>query len=156
MPRGVFNPIRVASPCPVSWGSMHGDDRVRFCRTCRLHVYNLSEMTWAEVQARLRAIEGRTCVTFYQRPDGTMLTRDCPLTRVERVRRWAGRSIVAMACLLGFGTIFATLFGDNIRQLFGASTGGALAGNTNNNHVAPSQDPVRRPLRDFGKDLDSY
>jgi hypothetical protein len=154
MERALFKSARVASACPVSWGSMYGDERVRFCSRCRLHVYNLSEMTWAEVQERLTRIEGRTCVTFYQRRDGTMLTRDCPLTRRERLRRWVGRSVIALACTVGLGIFVATLFGDNLRQLFGQSTTGVLYDRLD---APPSQplDARRQRLR-FSRSLDSY
>jgi hypothetical protein len=57
---------------------MAGNDRVRFCGECRLNVYNLSAMTRPEAEALLRAKEGRLCVRFYVRRDGTALTQDCP------------------------------------------------------------------------------
>ena len=44
-PSDVLGRMRVASPCGVSWDSMDGDGRVRFCRLCSLNVYDLSEMT---------------------------------------------------------------------------------------------------------------
>src|SRR4029077_18630101 len=53
--------------------------RARFCEQCRLNVYNLSEMSAAEAAALVREKEGRLCVRYYARPDGTMLTRDCPV-----------------------------------------------------------------------------
>jgi hypothetical protein len=34
--------VRVASPCTADWDATHGDDRVRYCGQCNLHVYNLS------------------------------------------------------------------------------------------------------------------
>ena len=37
--------IDIPDPCPVDWNDMRGDERVRFCRHCALHVYNLSAMT---------------------------------------------------------------------------------------------------------------
>jgi hypothetical protein len=30
--------LHIAKPCPVSWADMKGDDRVRFCSHCSLHV----------------------------------------------------------------------------------------------------------------------
>jgi hypothetical protein len=58
---------------------MQGDDRVRFCGSCRLHVYNLSAMSRTEAQELVAATEGRRCVRFYIRKDGTVLTSDCPV-----------------------------------------------------------------------------
>jgi hypothetical protein len=71
--------VRVASPCEASWDAMEGDGRVRFCRACRLYVYNLSGMTRPQAEALVQSAEGRLCVRFYRRADGTVLTRDCPV-----------------------------------------------------------------------------
>ena len=40
--------LRIASPCPVAWESMTGDERVRHCRECGLNVYDISRLTRAE------------------------------------------------------------------------------------------------------------
>jgi hypothetical protein len=58
---------------------MDGDARVRFCRECNRNVYNLSAMTEREAQRVVAEREGRLCVRFYQRSDGTVLTSDCPV-----------------------------------------------------------------------------
>src|SRR5438105_4127775 len=71
--------VRVATPCRASWNAMDGDERVRFCPSCRFNVYNLSEMSRAEAAKLVTETEGRLCVRFYRRADGTMLTRDCPV-----------------------------------------------------------------------------
>ena len=71
--------LRVASPCRAPWENMDGDDRVRFCRECNRNVYNLSAMTEPEARRVVAEREGRLCVRFYQRTDGTVLTSDCPV-----------------------------------------------------------------------------
>jgi hypothetical protein len=58
---------------------MVGDDRVRFCGLCKLTVYNISEMPAAEAEDLIRNAEGRMCIRMYQRRDGTVLTRNCPV-----------------------------------------------------------------------------
>src|SRR5262245_18296403 len=73
----VLDNIRVASPCNAEWETMIGDDRVRHCGACDKQVYNLSEMTRDEAQALIVAREGRLCIRYYQRKDGTILTADC-------------------------------------------------------------------------------
>lgn len=96
--------VKVASPCAASWAEMRGDDRVRFCESCKLHVYNFAEMTRAEAEALIIEKEGNLCVRLYQRPDGTMITKDCPvgLRAVrERFARVMGRIAAAFAILLG-------------------------------------------------------
>jgi hypothetical protein len=92
--------IRVASPCSASWEAMRGDERVRFCGACQKSVYNLSGMTRAEAERLVRETEGRLCVRFYRRRDGTVLTSDCPVGR-GRARRWLAMHIGGLAALLG-------------------------------------------------------
>lgn len=58
---------------------MSGDDRVRFCGVCRLNVYNLSGMTRRDATELVQLVEGRLCVRFFRRKDGTLLTSDCPV-----------------------------------------------------------------------------
>jgi hypothetical protein len=85
--------VRVASPCPADWDSMIGDERVRFCGQCELNVYNLSAMTKAQAENLIVRTEGRLCVRFYRRKDGSVLTQDCPVglralrQRMSRIRR---------------------------------------------------------------------
>lgn len=88
---GLLSRMRVASPCPASWEAMEGDARVRFCRQCDLHVYNLSELTTAEAESLVTRTEGRLCARLYRRADGTVLTKDCP-TGLRAARRRAGRA----------------------------------------------------------------
>lgn len=80
--------VHIAAPCPADWDKMVGDERVRFCGSCRLNVYNLSDMTRAEAESLVRAAEGdenaHVCVRFYRRADGTMLTQDCPAGLLQK------------------------------------------------------------------------
>jgi hypothetical protein len=88
--------IRVASPCAADWNRMAGDDRARFCASCRKNVYNLSAMTREEAERLILEKEGRLCVRYFRRADGTILTRDCPvgLARLRR-RLWAAWGVAA-------------------------------------------------------------
>jgi len=74
-----LNNIKIASPCPADWNTMMGDGRKRYCGDCKLNVYNLSGMTRAEAENLLLNSEGRLCVRFYRRADGSVLTKDCPV-----------------------------------------------------------------------------
>jgi hypothetical protein len=102
--------VRVAAPCPADWGKMVGDERVRFCGSCERNVYNLSGMTRREAEALVTSTEGRLCVRFFRRADGTILTRNCPvgLSAVKRrVARVAGSVLSAVvAFLAGLGLNF--------------------------------------------------
>lgn len=101
--------IAVASPCKAPWEQMAGDERVRFCGQCRQHVYNLSEMTREEAETLVLEREGRLCVRFYQRFDGTLITRDCPVGVRAFRRAFAligtaiGGVLLAMVGLLAIG-----------------------------------------------------
>jgi hypothetical protein len=88
---------------------MSGDDRARFCADCKLHVYNLSAMSREEALDLISRTEGRLCIRLYRRPDGTVLTRDCPVgLRAVRLRtaRAARRVAAAIALLLTGGLVF--------------------------------------------------
>lgn len=98
----LLDDIRVASPCNVDWNAMHGDDQTRFCGQCEKNVYNLSAMTRAEASQLVKEKEGRMCVRFFQRPDGTMLTADCPVGVQKVVRRRRGRLASMLASMAGF------------------------------------------------------
>jgi len=101
--------VQIASPCHVAWDDMAGDDRRRFCRQCKLHVYDLSDMPRAEAQAFVNQAEGRTCIRLFRRDDGTLLTRDCPVglraLRQRLVRAVA--SLVGLVLALVTGTLLA-------------------------------------------------
>ena len=78
--------LRLGFACKERWEDMVGDDRVRACAGCNRDVFNLSAMTRAEAEALLAARGVTPCVRFYRRPDGTVMTSDCP-TGVPRARR---------------------------------------------------------------------
>ena len=99
--------IRVASPCPANWNEMSGDERKRFCGECKLHVYNLSGMTRYDAENLLRLSEGRLCVRYYQRQDGTILTKDCPVGWAKVKQRVGIFAAAAFSLILSlFGAIF--------------------------------------------------
>jgi hypothetical protein len=104
--------LKIASPCPASWADMHGDARVRFCEQCKLRVYNISEMTHEDAERLLLEREGRLCVRYYQRADGTVLTRDCPVG-MERLRKATARLLRRSGAVLAmaFGGLAAISFG---------------------------------------------
>jgi hypothetical protein len=91
---------------------MFGNDRVRFCGECKLNVYNLSGMTRTEAESLIINTEGRLCVRFYRRRDGSILTQDCPVGW-EKVKHRARLFTTAAASLLMSlltGVFFVQLF----------------------------------------------
>lgn len=94
--------VKVAAPCRADWNKMVGDERMRYCDRCSLHVYNLSGMTRREAEALVTSAEGRLCVRFYRRPDGTILTRNCPVGLSALRRRAAHAATATLTAVLGF------------------------------------------------------
>ncbi len=94
--------LEVASPCTVAWDEMTGSDRVRFCSRCHLNVYNLSEMAEGEAEELVHRTEGRLCVRFYRRADGTVMGREC---WVGWRRHWIPRLVTVAGLLLGGASI---------------------------------------------------
>ncbi len=83
-----LNRITIANPCPASWKRMKGDEQVRHCDQCDLNVYNLSEMSASEATDLIQRKEGRLCVRFYRRMDGTVITSDCSGGLRWRIWKW--------------------------------------------------------------------
>ncbi len=96
--------IRIASPCHANWGEMTGDERTRFCASCQKSVYNLSAMTTRQAADLIREKEGRLCVRYYLRRDGTILTQDCPvgLAAVRKQLLKIAAAFVGILALAGF------------------------------------------------------
>jgi hypothetical protein len=126
MNRGIIplDQIRVASPCRTSWDRMAGDGRVRYCGQCEKNVYNLSGMTRHEAEDLIARNEGRLCVRFFRRADGTVLTQDCPVGRHQAVQRWvllfgglASGFLIAALSLLTAGAFVLPRLRDDGRPL---------------------------------------
>jgi len=85
---------------------MEGDERVRFCSQCKLNVFNLSSMSRREAEALVRSKEGRLCIRFYRRSDGTILTDNCPVG-LRAARRRVALLLAGAATLFTSWSIFA-------------------------------------------------
>lgn len=104
--------IEIASPCPVNWDGMVGNDRTRYCSGCKKNVYNISEMSRKEAEALIGENEGEICVRLFRKADGTVLNNNCPvgLRRLQlSMQDMRGRAFgLASAFLaLAFATIGA-------------------------------------------------
>jgi len=76
----------IPAPCDADWDSMIGNDRVRFCEHCNLHVTNLSSLTRPEAMRLVARSEGRLCVRFLKGADG-VLTKQLPQSLHQISRR---------------------------------------------------------------------
>ena len=99
--------VRVATPCKADWDQMIGNERVRFCSQCSLNVYNLSSMSRTDAESLIARTEGRLCIRFYRRSDGSIITKDCPvgLRAIRRRLSYVGKAISStlMGLLAGLG-----------------------------------------------------
>ena len=130
--------IRVAAPCSADWDRMFGNERVRFCEQCHLNVYNLSEMSRVEADRLISQAEGRLCVRFYRRRDGSIITQNCPVglraikRRLSRVATAVASFILSLMAGVGFYR-----FADK-RVLFQPHVMGGITTADGNRPLAPS------------------
>lgn len=113
----VLEDIHVAAPCSVPWDQMNGDHRIRHCADCHLNVYNISEMTRSEAEQLIRHHEGRLCVRFYRRADGTLLTRNCPRGLERLIRRVSRIAATVVATAMTVGSAFSQAASSNTQQM---------------------------------------
>ena len=103
--------IRVASPCTADWKAMTPVDadaeRLRHCGDCNKNVYNLSQMTRDEAEALILAKEGRLCVRYFQRKDGTIILKDCTVGVANGRKRKLIAAGAAALLVGGVGAAFA-------------------------------------------------
>jgi hypothetical protein len=113
--RNTLNQVRVAASCPADWDQMIGSDRVRFCGQCSLNVYNLSGLTRSDAETLIAGTEGRLCVRFYRRSDGSIITKDCPVglrairRRVSYVARAISSMVLGLFAGLGVHEAFSSI-----------------------------------------------
>lgn len=101
--------VRIAAPCGESWEAMDGNARTRFCAGCGHHVHNLSAMSRAEAQDVLARADGRVCIRFHPKPNGSPMTSEdvaafqnqptAPVRPANWPRRWAAAASWAVALL---------------------------------------------------------
>ena len=149
-----LNNIKVASPCPADWNEMYGDNRKRFCGDCKLNVYNLSGMTRDEAEALIINAEGRLCVRFYRRADGSVLTADCPVgwAKVKHRTRVFASAAFSLVMALFTGVFFVSLLSrkqpitGKMKIPFTTSTPehtvGVMVNRNTNTDIPPNDRPV--------------
>lgn len=117
--------VNVASPCPANWDEMNGNDRQRFCGQCQLNVYNLSGMTRGEAEHLIANAEGRLCVRYYKRADGSIITQNCPVGLAALKRRVSRAATAFLSAVIGFfgGVGLFAAFGENESKWNEATTG---------------------------------
>ena len=123
--------IKVASPCSQDWNAMIGNERKRYCGDCKLNVYNLSGMSRTEAENLLTNSEGRLCIRFYRRADGTVLTQDCPVGW-RAVKSRMTKMATAFASLI-FGLIGGLGLNASLKQSENRTMGTMIPQSSNSN-----------------------
>lgn len=154
-----LNNIKIASPCSADWNRMYGDEKVRFCGDCKLNVYNLSGMSNKDAQDLVQRTEGRLCVRYFQRADGSVITQDCPVGWRAVKKRVSNLAAAACTLILGiFGGLFffslskseAKMISRKLPVLFSTPTPeplmGAIAMPSPTPKASPSPSPTPRAL----------
>lgn len=95
--------VTIPVACPVSWDAMHGNERTRFCDSCRQNVHDVSELTRHEALELLKTDDRMPCLRIYRRQDGRVMTADCT-TKRDRVWKCLHRRSAWAAWL--FGLVF--------------------------------------------------
>lgn len=94
--------VAIAAPCRAEWKDMVGSSKIRTCSKCKLHVYNLSEMTQKEAEDLFSANNaGNLCLKLFRRNDGTIMSKDCSVAR-RIIDKSALRLRLLVAWLLSF------------------------------------------------------
>ena len=76
---GLDRVFTLETPCREDWNAMVGSAHVRRCSACDRDVFDLSDMTQAEIDTLLAAHGAPPCVRMTRRADGTLVTKDaCP------------------------------------------------------------------------------
>ncbi|MDX6303668.1 MAG: hypothetical protein QOI77_637 [Blastocatellia bacterium] len=82
--------LTISNPCNADWAAMSGNDQVRFCEHCSLHVTNLSSITRYEAMRLVVRSQGRLCVRYLVRPVTGVVPRSVP-EKLYRISRRATR-----------------------------------------------------------------
>ncbi len=119
--------VRIAAPCSADWERMAGTEQVRFCDKCNLNVYNLSGMTCRAAENLIARNEGRLCIRYYRRADGSILTDNCPVG-LRALKRRASRMARAMlSAVLSFFAGLGAYAGWSKSNSSGGAAMGAIA-----------------------------
>jgi ankyrin repeat protein len=119
----------IPAPCDADWDSMTGNNRVRFCDHCSLHVTNLSGLTRQEAISLVARSEGRLCVRFVKRGGGSVLSKQAPL-KLHHIARRVSR--------IAAGAFTATLSLSSVAAQSSLSQNSAPPGQTMVQRAAPS------------------
>lgn len=118
--RDLSKQIEIKTPCTADWDSMIGNDRVRFCEHCNLSVNDLSQLTPKRVRRLITKSNGRLCVRYRRRPDGSPVIKELPARLLTIGRRVSRIATGAFTATLSLSSAVSQTGTDNVtrEQLF--------------------------------------
>jgi ankyrin repeat protein len=100
--RSLIDSIEVKNPCSENWDQMTGNERVRFCSHCDLHVNNISALTRKQAMRLVRESKGRICVHYVKNPvDNKPIFAE----KLYQITRRAGIAAGVLGASLSFSTL---------------------------------------------------
>src|SRR4051812_10996138 len=102
-----LNQVKINTPCNADWDLMQGNDQVRFCEHCNLHVTNLSSITRTEAMRVVAEARGRICVRYIVAPSGGVFTPKMPEKLYRIARRTTRMAAGAFSATLSLSTAAA-------------------------------------------------
>lgn len=130
-----FDRMIIPAPCDADWDSMIGNNRVRFCEHCKLQVTNLSGLTRQEAMRIVAQSEGRLCVRFVRRNDGSILSKPMPEQLHQISRRVSRLAAGAFSATITLTSVAAQTTNSQSRPAVAAEAsaprigvGGSLSG----------------------------
>lgn len=108
MSADLLDTIQVPQPCKADWDSMIGNDQARFCEHCSLTVHDLSQLTRKRARRLVSKSNGRLCVRYQRRPDGSLITRVAPQKLVRIGRRASKIAAGAFSASLSLSSALAS------------------------------------------------
>ncbi len=95
----------IETPCREDWNAMVGGAHARRCSACDRDVFDLSELTAAEIDTLLASRGAPPCVRMRRRGDGTLVTKDACPPQPSRVT--AGVALGVASAVVAAGTLLA-------------------------------------------------
>ena len=128
-----LNQISITAPCHADWESMKGNDQVRFCDHCNLHVTDLSALTRPKAMRLVEQSRGRLCVRYTQTASGEILTRESQKLhqlgrRVSRLAAGAFTAAISISSATGQTSSRITQPVAAAKVLSSAAEGGDISG----------------------------
>ncbi len=115
----LIDTITTSTPCRARWEDMRGDDVVRRCPRCDREVHDLTRMTRDETEALFTRAAATPYVRLRRRPDGRIVTADCPADPPSAAARAA--RVVAAGVLFGASATAASAIASAFLPAFGGA-----------------------------------